>query len=148
MKLYSTIYDDKEIKKEIDELVGKPYGYIKSIKLGGTGSQRMIINKTSNDFSFMQNNSNEILYGSIELRPKGIIFHMVKGGLKSWAWVIPYFKLNIYHCGGFTVYSDTSFLKINHHKYLRNNKKFIDKLLSLKQSFIEYYSHPEIEPYY
>lgn len=148
MKLFSTKYDDKEVKKEIDSLVGKSYNMLKSMKLGGTGSHRMIINKTSHDFSFMLNESADIVYGSIEIRPKGIIFHVVKGGLKSWAWVIPYFKLNMYHCNGLTVYSDTSFLQVLPHKFLTKNQKFVSKLVSIKQSFNAYYTHPELDSFY
>ena len=49
MGLYNITYKNKETEKEINAEMGKPFGLIEKLRLGGIGSRRMIIENFSED---------------------------------------------------------------------------------------------------
>ena len=120
--LFNTSYTDNEITKQINNLVGKPFSFIKAIKLKGIGSKRMIIDEVSPNLHTIVNLVNDINYGSIELRPKGILIHIGKG-LQRFAWVIPYYKLVIYKTNGASIHADGKFI------HFRKNKNRIREII-------------------
>lgn len=132
--LFNTSYTDKEITKQINNLVGKPFSFIKAIKLKGIGSKRMIIEEVSPNLHTIVNLVNDINYGSIELRPKGILIHIGKG-LQRFAWVIPYYKLVIYKTNGASIHADGKFIHFRENKTFKENKQFFKKLLDQKITF-------------
>ncbi|WP_304145709.1 hypothetical protein [Mesoflavibacter zeaxanthinifaciens] len=132
--LFNTSYTDKEITKQINNLVGKPFSFIKAIKLKGIGSKRMIIDEVSPNLHTIVNLVNDINYGSIELRPKGILIHIGKG-LQRFAWVIPYYKLVIYKTNGASIHADGKFIHFRENKTFKENKQFFKKLLDQKITF-------------
>lgn len=136
MKFYSTTFDDKERTLEINELLGKRFSLLQSIKMGGTGSSRMMVEEVSPSFSRVMNKISNVNYSSIEIRPKGIIVHFVQQGLKSWCWVIPYYKLVIYHADGLRIHADGNFVAYKNDRHLDKNQPFIQKTLKLKQEFL------------
>ncbi len=137
--LFNTSYTDKEITKQINNLVGKPFSFIKAIKLKGIGSKRMIIDEVSPNLHTIVNLVNDINYGSIELRPKGILIHIGKG-LQRFAWVIPYYKLVIYKTNGASIHADGKFIHFRENKTFKENKQFFKKLLDQKINFDSQFS--------
>ncbi len=137
--LFNTSYTDKEITKQINNLVGKPFSFIKAIKLKGIGSKRMIIDEVSPNLHTVINLVNDINYGSIELRPKGILIHIGKG-LQRFAWVIPYYKLVIYKTNGASIHADGKFIHFRENKTFKENKQFFKKLLDQKINFDSQFS--------
>ena len=137
--LFNTSYTDKEITKQINNLVGKPFSFIKAIKLKGIGSKRMIIDEVSPNLHTVINLVNDINYGSIELRPKGILIHIGKG-LQRFAWVIPYYKLVIYKTNGASIHADGKFIHFRKNKTFKENKQFFKKLLDQKINFDSQFS--------
>ena len=93
--IYNSTYTDIEKDIETDNLVGKKYNLIKSIRLRGIGSKRLIVDELSINFKKLIQQKNDIIYSNIELRKKGIIVYVVDGQ-KRFTWVIPYYKLVIY----------------------------------------------------
>lgn len=137
--LFNTSYTDKEITKQINNLVGKPFSFIKAIKLKGIGSKRMIIDEVSPNLHTIVNLVNDINYGSIELRSKGILIHIGKG-LQRFAWVIPYYKLVIYKTNGASIHADGKFIHFRENKTFKENKQFFKKLLDQKINFDSQFS--------
>ena len=90
--IYNSTYTDIEKDIETDNLVGKKYNLIKSIRLRGIGSKRLIVEELGINFKRLIQQKNDIIYSNIELRKKGIIVYVVDGQ-KRFTWVIPYYKL-------------------------------------------------------
>jgi hypothetical protein len=129
--VYETTYINKEAKAVFEDLLGKPYSFFQSLKLGGTGSKRMMIEKVSPKFSSMMNKVSDINYGNIELREKGILVHINKG-LKNYSWGIPFYQLHIYNTQTFSIHAQGNFVQFKKNNLLKENKSFLDKLVDLK----------------
>ena len=115
----------------MNDLLGKPYSFVKAIKLGGVGSKRMIIDAVSPGFLKLINAVSDINYGNIELREKGIVIHINKG-LKNFSWAIPYYQLHTYKTEGFSIHAQGNFVRFKNTKLLKENKNFIDKIINCK----------------
>jgi len=129
--IYNTTYFNKEAKDIINDLLGYSYSFLKSIRLGGTGSKRMIIDEVSPNFKKYMNTISDINYGNIEIREKGILIHINKG-LNNFSWPIPFYQLHTYKTNGISFFSHGNFIRFKNNKLLKENKKFIDKIMNLK----------------
>jgi hypothetical protein len=129
--IYNTTHINKEAIAVFEDLLGKPYSFLKALKLGGVGSKRMIIEQVSPKFSTMMNTISDINYGNIELREKGILVHINKG-LKNYSWAIPFYQLHIYNTQTFSIHAQGNFVQFKKNKLLKENKNFLDKLIDLK----------------
>ena len=85
--IYNSTYNDIEKEIETNNLVGKKFNLIKSIRLSGIGSKRLIVEDLSVNFKKMIQQKNDLIYSNIELRNKGIIVYIVEGQ-KRFTWVI------------------------------------------------------------
>ena len=74
-----TTYSDKEHKKIINDLIGKPYSFLESLRMGGVGSKRMIIDEVSPNLQPLLNTVADVNYGNIEMRSDGILVYINKG---------------------------------------------------------------------
>lgn len=99
--------------------------------MGGVGSKRMIIDEVSPGFLKYMNLISDINYGNIEIREKGIIVHVNKG-LKNYSWAIPFYQLHIYKTNGFSIHACGNFVRFKNNKLLKENKKFLDKIIDMK----------------
>jgi hypothetical protein len=129
--IYNTTHKNKEAEAIFNDLLGKSYTIFQSIKIGGVGSKRMIIEEVSQNFTNIMNTVSDINYGNIELRQKGIIIHINKG-LKNFSWAIPFYQLHIYKTNGFSIHAHGNFVRFKNNKSFKENKKFIDKIIGLK----------------
>ena len=136
--LFNTTHNDKKIKKQINDLVGQPFSFWQALKLKGIGSKRMVIDEVSPNLQPVLNTVNDVNYGSIELRPKGIIIHIGKG-LQRFSWAIPYFRLVIYKTNGASIHADGRFIHFRKNKTFKENKGFFIKLLDQKIIFDQQY---------
>lgn len=129
--IYNTTYTNKEADTKINDLLGRRYHILKAIKMGGVGSRRMIIADVSPNFQRYINTVSDLNYGNIELREKGIIVHINKG-LQNFSWAIPTYQLHIYRTNGFSVHAQGNFVRFKNNNLLKENKKFIDKIIDMK----------------
>ena len=129
--IFNTTLKNKDATATMNDLLGQPYSFVKAIKLGGVGSKRMIIDAVSPGFLKLINAVSDINYGNIELREKGVIIHINKG-LKNFSWAIPYYQLHTYKTEGFSIHAQGNFVRFKSNKLLKENKKFIDKIILLK----------------
>ena len=129
-----TTYTSEENKRLINDKLGKAFSLIKSIKLKGIGSKRMIIEDVSPNMKCYINKVADINYANIELRPKGILIHINKG-LQTFSWIIPFYQLVIYKTNGSSIHAQGKFIHFKNSKTFKENKSFFDKLLDQK---IEY----------
>jgi hypothetical protein len=129
--IFNTTYSNKDAKVTIHDLVGDTYSFIEAIKMKGVGSKRMVIEDVSPGFKNILNSVSDINYGNIEIRKKGILIHIIKG-LKNYSWAIPFYQLHIYKTSGYSIHAQGNFVRFKNNKLLKENKKFLDRLLDLK----------------
>lgn len=135
MGVYNITYKNKETEKEINAEMGKPFGLIEKLKLGGIGSRRMIIENFSEDIKNLTLKVSGIQYANIELRPNGIIVH-INQGIYTHAWTIPYFRLSVFNGDFFTIHGGGSHIQFNKEKSWKENKEFLQKIVKLKSEFV------------
>lgn len=140
MILLST-HINKESKELIDDIVGKPFNVFQAFKMGGIGSKRMAIDKTSENIHHLLNNVSDINYSNIELRPDGIIV-MINKGHESYYWVISYRQLVIYKTKKLSIHAQGKFITFKNNRSYKENKKFIDKMIEFKSDNLKKYSMP------
>ena len=129
--IFNTTLNNKDATATINDMLGASYSFLQAIKLGGVGSKRMIIDAVSPGFLKVINSVSDINYGNIELREKGIIVHINKG-LKNYSWAIPYYQLHTYKTDGFSIHAQGNFVRFRSNKFLKENKKFIEKIINFK----------------
>tara|TARA_R110000796_G_scaffold67449_3_gene154711 strand:- start:25635 stop:26060 length:426 start_codon:yes stop_codon:yes gene_type:complete len=129
--LVNISYNNKEITRKIDEIVGKPFTLKERWAMKGIGSPKLFITETSSEINNLLILDNNTSSCNIELRPKGIIVRF-RSLLETFALVIPYYKLSIYK-GDFAIYSifkDHYFIKIK--SDTKAIQKFFRKILDYK----------------
>ena len=135
--IYNSTYTDFEKEIETDKLIGKKYNLIKSIRLGGIGSKRLIVDDLGINFKKLMKHNNDITYSNIELRDKGIIVY-IADGQKRFTWVIPFYKLVIYKTPSFSIHSDGNFIRYSNKLNHKQNLDFFKKILDHKFYFNKY----------
>ena len=141
--ILDTTYYSKEHKELIEDIVGKSYSLIQSLKLKGIGSKRLMIDDVSPNMKQYLNKVSDINYANIELRPKGILIHINKG-LKTFSWIIPFYHLVIYKTNGSSIHAQGKFIHFKNNINFRENKSFFKKLLNAK---VEYEQTYNVLPY-
>jgi len=129
--IINTTHLDKEKKKLINNLVGKPFSLWQSLFFKKKGSHRMIIHNLSETFNKYFKNYNNLLYANIEIREEGIIIR-ISANLETISWIIPFYKLIIYNTDYFSIYVDDNYIKFRKDKYYIINKEFINSLIEEK----------------
>ena len=139
--ILNTTHHNPDHKQIIADLVGQPFSLVQKLKMKGVGSKRMIIDEVSPNMQSLMNTVSDINYGSIELRPKGVLVRITKG-LKSFTWIIPYYQLVIYKTNGSSLHAQGRFVHFRNSKTFKENKKFFDKLLDEKVKYNMQYTMP------
>lgn len=129
--ILDTTYKAKENKRIINDLIGKPYNIIESIKLKGIGSKRMIIEDVSPNLYQYLNSTATLNYANIEIRSAGIIIYINKG-LKNYSWIIPFYHLVIYKTNGLSIHAQGNYIHFKNNITFKENKSFFNKLLNEK----------------
>jgi len=129
--MFNTTYKNRDAKATINDLIGKSYSLLESIKMKGVGSKRMMIDDVSIGFKKILNEVADINYGNIEIRKKGVLVHITKGH-QNFSWAIPFYQMHIYKTNSFSIHAQGNFVRFKNNKLLRENKKFLDRLLDLK----------------
>ena len=132
--LLETSYHNKKDVLFINELVGEAFSFRQTLKLGGIGSKRMIIDSVSVNMTVYINKIADITYANIELRPKGVLI-LINKRLKNFTWIIPYYQLAVYKTNVFSIHAQGKFIGFRQNRLYRENKKFIDKLLALRADY-------------
>ena len=111
--LFNISYKDPKIKDKIEVAVGKPFSLKERWAKGGIGSSKLLISQCSIDIHNLLVLDNNLNSCNIELRPKGIILRF-RSLLETYAFVIPYHKLNLYKgkAKEYSIYKDKQFVKV------------------------------------
>lgn len=111
--LLNISYNDPTVKRQIEKAVGRPFSLQQRWKLGGIGSQKLMINSASIDIHNLLILDNNLKSCNLELRPLGIIVHF-RSLLETYGLIIPYYKLKIYKgkAKEYSLYIDQHYIKI------------------------------------
>jgi len=132
--ILNSTHTNKEHKEILEDLVGKPFSFMESLKKKGIGSKRMVINDVSLNLKPLMNSVSDINYANIELRKKGILIYINKG-LQNFTWAIPYYQLVVYKTNGSSIHAQGKFIHFKNNKTFKENKKFFDKMLNEKVKY-------------
>ena len=138
-----TTHHNKEHKQLLDDFVGKPYSILESIKRGGVGSKRMIVNELSPNLSFITNAVSDLNYANIELRRKGILIRITKG-LKNFTWAIPFYQLVFYKTDFTSIHAQGKYIHFKNSKTFKENTRFFKNLMNEKIKFDKQYILPQL----
>ncbi|MCL5129391.1 MULTISPECIES: hypothetical protein [unclassified Algibacter] len=134
--LFNTTHTNDAFVKESENIVGKSFSFLEKIKMRGIGSSRFMIEELSQKLQPKNLQDLAINYANIELRPKGIIIHFTNR-LDRYSWIIPYYRLVTYSTKTYTIHANGHFIKFKKNKNYIDNKKFTDKMINLKISFLK-----------
>jgi hypothetical protein len=111
--LLNISYNDPTVKRKIVKAVGRPFSLQQRWKLGGIGSQKLMINSASIDIHNLLILDNNLKSCNLELRPLGIIVHF-RSLLETYGLIIPYYKLKLYKgkAKEYSLYIDQHYIKI------------------------------------
>lgn len=131
-------HTNKEHRDILEDLVGRPFSFLESIKMKGIGSKRMVINDVSPNLKPLMNAIADINYANIELRTKGILIYINKG-LQNFTWAIPYYQLVVYKTNGSSIHAQGKFVHFKNNQTFKENKKFFNKMFDEKIKYdLEY----------
>lgn len=137
--ILDTTYTNKDHIELINDLIGKPFSFLQSLKMKGIGSKRMVIEDASPNMKRYLNTVADVNYANLELRPLGILIRINKG-LKNYTWVIPYYQLVIYKTNGSSIHAQGRFIHFRNNQTFKENKAFFDKLLDQKVQYESQYN--------
>jgi len=110
------------------------FSLLERIKQKGVGSPKLkIVSSSATIYNLLQLDQSRNTC-NIELRPKGIIIGFQKR-LEVYAFIIPYYKLNLYKGEAeiYSFYKDDYFIKIEAKAIDTSIHKFIKKILTEKE---------------
>ena len=128
-------YNSKKINALLLELVGRPFSFIERLKLGGIGSNKLVIADASKEIVELLRLDNNVNYCNIEIRKNGLIIRF-RSLLETYGLIIPYYKLIIYkgESNIYSLYKDTNYIK-----FFVDNKStslFMKKIIRLKTDYL------------
>jgi hypothetical protein len=129
--LLNDSYNHAEVNRQINESVGKAYGFFERIKMKGNGSPRLLIAESSKSIQELLDLDNNASWCYIEIRPKGIVLRF-RSLLETFAFVIPWWKLTVFKTDAqlYTLHQDGEFVRLN--IVSTAEQKFIKRLMETK----------------
>lgn len=129
MIIYNYKYGFTPHEKEINNLIGKAPSFIQRIRQKRSGCSRMRVVKMSESLRQHFSLNDDTVFGSIELRQKGIVLYLFKNTICV-AWLIPFHQLILYKTETWGIHASGNFIQFIDEKW--RNKSFMDNLLKIK----------------
>ena len=134
--IFDTTYKNKRINTEIEKHVGKPFGLLERFRMKGIGSQKFLIESSSDEIDTMVCRKHNLRHCNIELRNQGLIVRFRSMG-NSFAWVIPYWQLNLYqNSGQLSIYGSGHHMKVVDAYGGQIDRAFLKKILELRAEIL------------
>lgn len=73
MRWLNVSYNDPQVKRQVEQRCGRPYGWWDMVKRGGTGTPRLILADASDDLMRPFDREEDRRFCSIEVRPGGLV---------------------------------------------------------------------------
>jgi hypothetical protein len=135
--IYNLSHNDQAIKAKIDQQIGKAYGWMERIRMGGNGSPGIPIADADAEINAMLKHDGSMRKCNIELRPGGLIIGF-KRRLETFGWVIPFHYLNIFKSEDqLNLYAGKHYLRLVWKGENKSRDKFLLRLMQLKACVYE-----------
>ena len=126
---------NRDVEKEIADLVGNSYSLLERFRMGGNGSPRLTIFDASEQIKELLLKDSYINYCNIEMRPRGIVVGF-RSRLETYVWCIPFNKLSVFkNKQSFTIFAEKEKLVIQTKN--KSGAAFFRKLLNQKSKYIK-----------
>ncbi|MFY9281642.1 MAG: hypothetical protein WBK38_03190 [Bacteroidia bacterium] len=133
--IYNVTRTDRNIDQAVDQLVGKPFGFIYKLRNGSIGSEPFVIYASSPEFNIDFDSQDYGRTCNLELRPNGIILHFRKKA-SSFIWPISFDHLTIQQFDNlFLIQGKTLFTKLKPKVKSKKSSPFIKKIIDSKAAF-------------
>lgn len=133
-------YNEKSVRRKIEQEVGKKFSFIERFKMGGIGSQRMRIMSSSQEIEVLLQADTKRNLCNIEMRKGGIIIRF-QSKMHTYAWTIPWHQLALFRNGELlSVYGAGNHVKVVTEYNESLDKRFVLKLMQFKALWSE--DHP------
>ncbi len=130
--IFPYTYYSEATDESINILVGKPYGFIEKIRMGGTGSHRFMVIEVSTAIKNLLFSHQDIIYVNLEIRPLGILV-LFSHGIRNAAWAIPYKELKILKTDVVEILGKQNSVKL---AYSTIHIKILNKIENYRNKFI------------
>lgn len=115
-------------KRQIDQAVGKEFSFFQSLKMGGTGSQKFVIEGASDEIIDLLQKDNSTNFAHIGLRPKGIIIRF-KSYQETYGLVLSFQEIKVINEGvNLTIESPDYFVKMKTLNGAPIDLKFLNRI--------------------
>ena len=91
-------FNDRKSRRKLEEQVGKKFSFLERFKMGGIGSQRMLIMSSSEEIDDLLSEDQKRNLCNIELRKGGIVVRF-QSKMHTYAWPIPWHQLSLFRNG-------------------------------------------------
>lgn len=127
-------YTSKKNTNKIIQILGKPFGFMERLKMGGIGSPRLNLIDADDQVSELMNQDINRNVCNIELRPKGIIIGF-RSKLNPYALLMHYDALKIINLDPdvYRVESKKHFITFRVRKRDKSTHRFIQKLKNARR---------------
>jgi hypothetical protein len=128
-------YTNKKNSDTIDRILGKSFGFVRRLKMGGIGSPRLNLTDADEEVSKLMNRDNNRNVCNIELRPKGIIVGF-RSRLDPYVLLMPYETLLItrLNLDQYRLESEKYFIVFHVRKNEISTHNFIHKLVDAQRT--------------
>ncbi|MCP4521423.1 MAG: hypothetical protein GY827_06990 [Cytophagales bacterium] len=128
----------EEANKKIDKLLGESFSIFKKIVSGTDESKVFSVQHISPHFRIPADEIDNYQHGIIEMRPNGILVHLMYGVQKI-SWAIPYYQLVIYKSEVLSFHAQGYVVKFHCNEHYQNNLAFIDQIMENRNEFLDQY---------
>lgn len=129
---------DKETATKIDQLLGEDLSIFKKIISGTCESKLLNISHISPHFRIPSDEIDNYQHGKLEMRPNGILVHLLYGVQKI-SWAIPFYQLVIYKTDVLSIHGQGYVVKFHCDTFYQNNEEFINQVIQNKNNFLDQY---------
>ena len=141
--IYNLSYNNKDTRRKVDELLGKPFSLRERLRMGGIGSPHMEMAQASVQIDNLLKLDNNRNICNIEMRPNGIILGF-RSLLEAYGLIIPYYKLVLFkgEADIYSIHMDTYRVGIKVRQQDKSIHKFMKKLMNAKAAYDESVAGP------
>jgi len=126
---------NRDVEKEITNLVGSSYSLFERFRMRGNGSSRLTIFDASSRIKELLLRDSNINYCNIEIRPRGIVVGF-RSRLETYVWCIPFNKLSVFkNKHSFNIYAEKEKLVIQNKN--KSGSAFFRKLMNQKANYFK-----------
>jgi len=129
-------HPNKKQKQIVRDLIGKPFSFFETIKLGRVVSKQMLIEEASPNLQYCLNIDSNANYATIQLRSDGILIDINKSS-RRFTWIIPYYQLVIYKTNGTSIHAQGKYIHFKNDRVFKKHKDFFDTLFNRKVKYDE-----------